>query len=73
MAKTDSKPMEKYNVPLVRFKKKMRITMYLLQYCKRRIDHTFLEDRVQISASYGGIYSREGFIEEVTIEANLEQ
>lgn len=51
----------------------MRITMYLLQYCKRRIDHTFLEDRVQISASYGGIYSREGFIEEVTIEANLEQ
>lgn len=33
----------------------------------------FLEDRVQISASYGGIYSREGFLEEVTIEANLEQ
>lgn len=45
--------------------------MQLLYYFKGRIDHKLLEDSVLISANSGRNSCREGFTEEVTVEAGL--
>lgn len=72
MTKTNNNLVEKNNSPFVRLKKKkLRIIMQLLYYFKGRIDHKLLEDSVLISANSGRNSCREGFTEEVIVEAGL--